>query len=323
MIHTISVIIPTYNEEKRLDKCLKSIVSQKGNFKLQIIVVDDGSTDQTVQIAKNFGAEVFLNGSHNIEHGKSIGLSKSVGEYIFLVDADNELTTDRWFSDCLHYFKIYPGLVGVQSSKYYYSKTDPSLNRYMSLFGFNDPLVSYLGKRGQMSAVEKKWMYQETVVNEDSKHVYVKVATKTLPTVGSQGFMTKKDLLLKTNWKPYLFHMDSIYQLVEGGFNSLVFYKKAVVHHYVTNFSSLRKKYSRNIALFFNQFNVRKYKYDLDRYKLLWAIVLMLTVVYPLYQSIIMYLKRKDLAAFWHPLVCLLVVYIYSLQLVKVKLLKQ
>ena len=49
----ISIIIPAYNVEEYLEKCLESIISQ--NFdKVEIIIVDDGSTDKSLQIAKEY-----------------------------------------------------------------------------------------------------------------------------------------------------------------------------------------------------------------------------------------------------------------------------
>ena len=53
----VSVVIPTYNSEKTLEKCLKSIMDQ--TFKnIEIIVVDRFSEDRTVEIAKRYGARI-------------------------------------------------------------------------------------------------------------------------------------------------------------------------------------------------------------------------------------------------------------------------
>ena len=53
----VSVVIPTYNSERTLEKCLKSIVDQ--TYKnIEIIVVDKFSEDKTVEIAKSYGARI-------------------------------------------------------------------------------------------------------------------------------------------------------------------------------------------------------------------------------------------------------------------------
>ena len=53
----VSVVIPTYNSERTLEKCLKSIVDQ--TYKnIEIIIVDKFSEDKTVEIAKSYGARI-------------------------------------------------------------------------------------------------------------------------------------------------------------------------------------------------------------------------------------------------------------------------
>ena len=68
---TISIVIPTYNEEINIERCLSSIIRQNyPSQKIELIVVDDDSTDNTINIAKKFGAKILHNGKKNIEIGK-------------------------------------------------------------------------------------------------------------------------------------------------------------------------------------------------------------------------------------------------------------
>ena len=86
----VSIVIPTYNSEKTLSKCLKSIRNQ--TYKnIEIIVVDKNSRDKTVDIAKNYNAKVF---QLNVERAaaKNFGLRKAVGKYVCFIDSDMELT---------------------------------------------------------------------------------------------------------------------------------------------------------------------------------------------------------------------------------------
>jgi len=86
----VSVVIPTYNSEKTLAKCLESIRNQ--TYKnIEIIVIDRNSIDRTVEIAKSFGAKVF---QLDVERAKAknFGLRKAQGKYVCFIDSDMELT---------------------------------------------------------------------------------------------------------------------------------------------------------------------------------------------------------------------------------------
>jgi len=97
----ISVIIPVYNGEKRLPKCLKSIRKQSyPQEKIEIVIVDDDSQDHTVNIAKEqFGGKIVRNGTHDPERGKSIGIEHAMGENLFFIDDDNILTHRAWLEN--------------------------------------------------------------------------------------------------------------------------------------------------------------------------------------------------------------------------------
>jgi len=310
---TISVIIPVFNEEKRIRKCLSSISNQNyPQEKIEIIVIDDKSTDNTARWAKKLGAKIVTSGQKNIEKAKSLGLRKSKGKYVFFMDADNLLTKDTWFSDCIEIFADHKDLVGIQSFRYLYNKSDKAINRYCQLFGINDPLVYYLGKRGQLNATESNWIYPKTLVANKRKYYLVRFTKDSLPTMGSQGYMTKRRLLLQTKWKPYLFHMDSIHDLVDMGNTLFAFVKYDIQHDYVVTFSGQLAKWKRNIDLYLKQSDLRRYKYDMNKNKLFMAILTMLTLVVPLIDSIKGYLKKPDMAWFLHPFMCILVIFVYT-----------
>lgn len=85
----VSVIIPTKNEEKNIDRCLKTL--KKLAFgDLEIIVVDNSSTDQTVQIAQKLGARVFQIGPERSAQ-RNFGAQKARGNLLFFLDADMEV----------------------------------------------------------------------------------------------------------------------------------------------------------------------------------------------------------------------------------------
>lgn len=91
--HLISVIIPVYNAEKYLDRCLDSILAQTySNFEL--ILVDDGSTDSSLSICKRYESKdsrikvlTGPNGGSSVARNKGLDIAK--GEYIIHIDADD------------------------------------------------------------------------------------------------------------------------------------------------------------------------------------------------------------------------------------------
>lgn len=85
----ISAIINTYNEEKRLARCLASL---KG-FANEIVVVDMMSTDSTREIAKKYGARVFKHKKISfVEPARNFAIEKARYDWIFVLDADEEIT---------------------------------------------------------------------------------------------------------------------------------------------------------------------------------------------------------------------------------------
>lgn len=87
----ISVIIPSYNGEKYIKECIESI--QKQNMNTEIIVVDDISTDKTVEIARGMGCKVIVNTEHKGQvAAKNTGIREANGKYWMTIDQDDMLT---------------------------------------------------------------------------------------------------------------------------------------------------------------------------------------------------------------------------------------
>ena len=88
---SLSVIIIAKNEEGLIKECLESTMGVD-----EVVLIDSGSTDQTMAIAKSFGARVVSVPSQKLEFAKwrNLGLKEARGEWIFYLDADERLTSD-------------------------------------------------------------------------------------------------------------------------------------------------------------------------------------------------------------------------------------
>lgn len=92
----ISVIIPAYNEEKRIGKCLESIINQ--TYKnIEILVIDDGSKDNTVKVINGYkDKRIRVISIENSGQGaaRNIGIKKAKGELITFVDSDDYIANN-------------------------------------------------------------------------------------------------------------------------------------------------------------------------------------------------------------------------------------
>jgi glycosyltransferase involved in cell wall biosynthesis len=90
----LSVVIITVNEEANLSRTLASVKPLVADGKGEIIVVDSGSTDRTVEIAKSFGANVFVEEWKGYAAQKNSAIDKAKGDWILSLDADEELSSN-------------------------------------------------------------------------------------------------------------------------------------------------------------------------------------------------------------------------------------
>lgn len=94
----VSVIIPTFNREKTISRAIQSILNQTYN-NIEIIVVDDKSTDNTEEIVKNFNEEKIYYIKHSNNQGacaaRNTGIKNAKGEYIAFLDSDDLWKPDK------------------------------------------------------------------------------------------------------------------------------------------------------------------------------------------------------------------------------------
>lgn len=92
----VTVIVPVYNAEKYIDRCLESVINQTYQD-LEILIVNDGSTDDTLLICEEFENKdtriiiINLLSNYGLPYARDIGIKNSHGEFVVFVDADDEL----------------------------------------------------------------------------------------------------------------------------------------------------------------------------------------------------------------------------------------
>ncbi len=89
----ISIIVPIYNAEKYLNKCIDTLLCQTKN-ELEFILINDGSTDRTDEIIRKYKdkrIKYYKNKNQGIGKTRNFGISKSTGKYIMFIDSDDYL----------------------------------------------------------------------------------------------------------------------------------------------------------------------------------------------------------------------------------------
>jgi glycosyltransferase involved in cell wall biosynthesis len=301
----VTLVIPTYNEEKNIERCLESINKQDyPKEKLEVLVIDDSSEDKTVEIAKRFGATVYLHNFNDYGHGKSIGMEKAKGEIVGLLDADNEIVQTDWLSKMVIPFIKDTTIFGVDSKRLI-KEDDLLINRYCNTSNLENALARILSE--PVESVPHREFPDYTLYNiRDIRHV---------PQIGSNGFLWRKKVILDVgNYRP---------KFEEGNFICLTFKKGytkfarvgnyGIYHHHVSNLRDYIKKRSRDAYLFFLRKARKEYTWveEIGYLKLFFAMFYWLTFICPLIEAIKNYIKTKETAWLIHPLMCFVTINVY------------
>lgn len=97
-MYKYSVIIPNYNKEKYVKECLDSIFNQTLSKDMyEVIVIDDGSTDNSLDIIKNYDVKLLRTNRKRAGGARNVGIDAAQGEYIIFVDSDDYLYSNEVF----------------------------------------------------------------------------------------------------------------------------------------------------------------------------------------------------------------------------------
>lgn len=307
---TVTFVTPTLNSEATIYECISSI--DKLDYpknKIKMFIMDDGSTDNTLKIAKKFSfCKVFHVRTSGPEEATAIGFNHANSNYVVNLSSDNILPDRKWLQRMIKPLQSNKSLIASESINYRYVRSDKLLNRYFALFGMNDPIAFYLGKRDRRAYFEDNW-HLKTPSKDRGVYYEASFTEKDMPTLGANGFVIRTKIIQKVTKDPKKFsHIDSCVDLLRLGYNSFAFVKTTLWHKTGESLSTYfykRRRYA--LELYFKKQKSRRYHLynpQVDRFKLGAYILLSLTLVEPMFQAIRGYLILRDRAWFLHPFIC-------------------
>ena len=296
----LSIILPTYNNEITIEECLRSLREQNfSNKDYEILLIDGGSDDKTLEIAKKYKVNIVKNPHRIEEQARIIGIKIARGEILAFIDADNVLLDKNWFKKMLEPFADKE--IAFADTLYYdYRKYDKIKVRYQALIGGDDPFAAYLGLYSRWCYFKNDWTdfpYQKEV-----KDKYWRCKFKNLnlvPAMGSNGFLIRASVLKKFIKNSFI-HSDIIYELVNNGYNCFAKVDTGIVHNQPTFFNNKVRRIKRRI-----KGDVKiKYNYGITKWKTI-KMLIWIILVFPIIADMIAgYIKKRDSAWIFHPVAC-------------------
>ena len=220
----VSIIIPVYNAEKYIGKCLDSVVRQTYS-NLEVIVVDDGSVDRSSEICKEYYLKYsiikfFCKKNEGVAQARNYGLNKCKGTFISFVDSDDFIHPD--------YVQTLVDLLLDQQAD-------------ISICGF------YKIYEGKKNVILKQKNVEKCIFSQKEAMKHFLYQNKIDSSFWAK--MYKKELFNKITIKNYkVFEdMDTLYQLILKA-NKIVYCSKILYYYLVRQDSLIHKQFSKENA---------------------------------------------------------------------------
>ena len=300
----ISLIFPILNGGEGIRRCLESVKKQKyPKNMLEIIVMDNGSSDNSVEIAKEYTKEIVVSLKNRFEP-RADGMRMANGEFIYMIlEQDMELRSKYFIQKMVKPLLDNPNIV-ASFTREYPRKDQPWVTRFISYHPIQcDPLFEFLSPSIEETVIEKRVGYSLC------RYVLGKVPPTT-------HMLFRKDYLKKTSvWKQKKdFDHDTIIGLINSGYNLFAYVPSAGdYHHHAKDLKELIGKRIRNLNYhYFPEHDTLKYKWldENSRYvvpRLLFWIIYANLLLPATIRGFIRYLRYKDWALLMEPVVTVVI----------------
>lgn len=304
----ISFIICTYNEKELIKRCLNSILKQ--DFKEREIIIVDGGSDKetlaTIESYKNRFKEIKI--LHNKKRlpegygkGKWLGWKECIGEYVLIIDQDNELQEKDCVSSMIEILDK-EDVFGC-ACRLAIKKQDNLTNRYVALVG-TDPFLAYRSIDGVINL--------KKIGENKGDYVVFEIDKENLIITGGNCFMYRKNYLDRAGG--YVQDTENIKKLVEIGYNRLAISGEKTSHlatrgffDFVNKKKRWAKEYKKDRKAGFSYMpRTRK-----ERRELLINLFFITTIFPNIFISFKKFIETRERAWFLHPILSFITGFIY------------
>ena len=171
-IYDATVIIPCYNVEHYVAECLDSMLNQNTSYNVEIITIDDGSTDSTAEILRQYSTRmtnfrIISQCNKGFSGARNTGIREARGKYLIFIDSDDYVTSD--YIDCL-LKKAFSKDADIVATGYYTFNNDHKIIKNIMIKDEND--TSLLNGCAWGKAIKRKFfehlVFPENYWYEDS-----------------------------------------------------------------------------------------------------------------------------------------------------------
>lgn len=313
----VSILIATFNSEKLLPRTLNAIKYQTyPKEKIEILIVDGGSTDQTVTIAKSYGCTILHNDKTEPVNAKMIGIRQAIGKYLITIDHDEVINDIRSIERKVEALQEHPECKVALCSGYKRPNNYPRLNEYISEFG--DPFSLFLYNFPKGDGFLEKAMRKNYLVKEE-KSGYIIFSFENmkkdpifelccLGTMIDREFFCKIPGVLEDS--SLMIHL--FYVMLEQGINEIVLLKNDALIHYSVDsmkayYPKLKWRICNNIHfqdMSNSGFSGRQKYQRKKKYKKYLFVPYTLSCIFPFAQSVYLALSRQNSIYLYHTIFC-------------------
>lgn len=300
MKNKITFFVPVLNEEKQIERCLKSIRDQNyDQNNVEIFLADAGCSDNTVEIAKRFKVTYFFNKRKLSEYAYKEAIAKCKGDYFVFFAADNELPNKNWINFMIEPFQYNENIEAVYTH-ISVPKKSSLINKYYS-FLHVEPLTWFIYKD---EANPKYFINKYFVYEERENYKIFEFDKKNFPLIATaQGLVVKKTFnYIKGDFGDDIL---PLINLIEDGKFMAYSEKSGIYHHHIDGFKGFFLKYSERTSRSLNEknhgFKERTNLLNIKRkIKLMLYLPYVFSIIFPIIDTVFLFLRHKHRSILLH-----------------------